>query len=71
MSSRRQKLLARVTWHLQSSLKHIPEKSHVITFIIEVVVIDRFHCIEVWVTLEIHKDASSASPFQVRHGSVR
>ena len=44
MSSRRQILLASVNWFLQSSLKHILNKSQVINFILELVVIDKFHC---------------------------
>ena len=43
MSPRRQKLLTRLNWYLQSSLKLL-NKSQVIHFISEVVVIDRFHC---------------------------
>ena len=44
MSSRRQKLLARVNWFLQSSLKTLMNKSQIISLIREVVVTDRFHC---------------------------
>ena len=44
MSSRRQILLARVHWYLQSSLNTLLNKSQVIGFIIEVVVTDKFHC---------------------------
>ena len=40
LSSRWQNLLARANWNLQPSLN----KSQVLHFIIEVVVIDRFHC---------------------------
>ena len=43
MSSRRQKLLARVNWCLQSSINTLLNKSQVTNFIIEVVVTDRFH----------------------------
>ena len=42
---RRQSLLARVNWYFQSSLNTLLNKSHVINFMIEVVVTDRFHCI--------------------------
>ena len=45
MSSRRQTLLARVNWYLQSSLNILLNKSQVIKFILEVVVTDMFHCI--------------------------
>ena len=44
MSSRRQKLLARVNWYLQSSLNILLNKSQVINFILEVVITDRYHC---------------------------
>ena len=44
MSSRRQTLLARTNWYLQSSLNTLLNKLQVINFIKEVVVTDRFHC---------------------------
>ena len=44
MSSRRQKLLARVNWYLRFSLKNITEQITVINLIKRVVVTDRFHC---------------------------
>ena len=52
MSSRRQKLLARVNWYLPSSLNTLLTKSRVIHFIREVVVTDRFHCIQ---TISLYK----------------
>ena len=45
MNSRRQKLLTRVNWYLQPSLNTLLNKSQVTNFIKEVVVTDRFHCI--------------------------
>ena len=64
MSSRRQKLLASVNWYLQSSLKHITDKSQVIDFNIEVVVTDRLHCITC-VELICFKSRNSLRPSDV------